>query len=133
MSEKSLFASALQQLLDDTNLFNRNDWAEIIGARTTDINKWVYDADIPEAHHLGMIIATLETSSNIPELPLKHFREIASLRSTLVSPHGKRMLPSVQQYIERPLFSEINRKLAKMTPDQQAKFLEIEFPEAKNE
>jgi hypothetical protein len=106
----SKFSAALKGLLDDTNLFSREDWAEVLGIPSLMIEMWVQDKAVPPGNYLNMLVKTLETSLGTPEEPLEVFRSMALLRATEVSPLGMRMLPTVMEYMNRP-FPETVRKL----------------------
>jgi hypothetical protein len=151
----SEFSKALKDLLDDTNLFNRTEWSYFLfgfnfkakGIET--IQNWIDDKDIPRPMNLTMIIINLSSTSvadfvtsgiqmaikgNQPNLDLgckelKAFGEMAKKRATDVSPFGKRMLPTVAEYMSRATFSEMSSKLAKMTHEQQEKFLMEQYPD----
>lgn len=124
---KSQFATALAALLDQTNLFSRAEWAGVLGVSAPAISQWVGDKTIPRADNLHMIVITLERSTDVPEGPIAAFKEMARCPATKVSPHGKRMLPTVWEYMTRPAFSELSNKLAKLPENEQEKILENEF------
>lgn len=120
---KSIFALAIKALLDETNLFNRREWAEFLGVSEPAISQWVGDKTIPRPDLLYMMVDVLEHSTDVPEAPLKAFQAMAQQAATEVSPHGKRMLPTVWAYMTRPAFSELSSTLAKLSPEEQAKLL----------
>ena len=124
----SQFAAALKRILDDTEIFSREDWSEILGVPASMIQMWVDDKNLPRASHLGMILTTLEISAGIPEEPLEEFKAMASLRATEVSPFGVRMLPTVMEYINRPIFGDLARKLGPLSVKEQEELLLQEFP-----
>ena len=125
---QSLFAAALEGLLDETGLFSRAEWGEVLGVSQPAISQWVKDRTIPRADNLSMILLTLERSSEIPTGPLDNFRKIAELPAIEVSPHGRRMLPTVDAYMTRPANSDLASDLAKLSPEAQATLLEKRFP-----
>lgn len=126
---KSPFALAIAKLLDETNLFNRREWAEFLGVSPPAISQWVGDKTIPRPDTLYMILDILQQSTDVPEGPIKSFKALAQRRATEVSPHGKRMLPSVWAYMMRPAFSELSSRLAKLSPADQERVLAEKFPQ----
>ena len=124
---KSLFAQALRGLLDDTQLFSRKDWADLLGVKQAAISQWVHDITIPRPDHLYVIFDTLKSSDLQDEERLTIFREISNRPSISVSPRGKRMLPTIWEYMTRPAFSELADRLAKLPPAEQEKYLEERY------
>lgn len=100
--ECSLFARTLKDLMDETGLFNRSEWAYMVGGTEKDIEQWVNDKTIPRADELFVIVDTLIWSDLTNEEPLAHFDQLKVLPATEVSPHGRFMLPSVVEYIRKP-------------------------------
>lgn len=129
MKDNVTFVDALRSLLDDTDLFERKDWAKFLGVSEEKINTWLSEEDIPRPFCLSMIFLALKNSSDVKKEPLKRFSEMAKLRSTTVSKLGKRMLPSVTEYMDRPIFSELSNRLAKLKPEEQEQLLEELYPE----
>jgi hypothetical protein len=127
-NNKSAFALSLTELLDNTNLFDRREWSEVLGVTEPAISQWVGDKTIPRPDNLHMIVITLERSSGVNRAPLRSFKSMAQLKATEVSPHGKRMLPSVWEYMMRPAFSELSGKLAKLPIAEQERLLDEMFP-----
>src|ERR1043166_8242176 len=125
--ERSIFATALTGLLDETELFERADWADLLGVSESAISQWVTDKTIPHADHLYVIFATLKGSDIPSEEPLNYFRQIAQLQATEVSPNGRRMLPNVWAYMTRPAFDDLSRKLVNLSPSEQEELLESMF------
>jgi hypothetical protein len=130
-NSKSQFAIALIGLLDRTNLFERYEWAELLSVSEPAISQWVGDKTIPRPENLYMIVATIQQSSGVPEAPLAIFKTMAQRIATEVSPHGKRMLPTVWEYMMRPAFSELASRLAKLSPAEQEKLLEETYLKGK--
>jgi hypothetical protein len=124
---KSLFALSISGLLDKTNLFNRREWGEFLGVSEPAISQWVGDKTIPRPDNLYMILDILQQSTDIPEAPLRSFKDMARRNAIEVSPHGKRMLPTVWEYMTRPAFSDLSSKLAKLSTEDQEKFLFEKF------
>jgi hypothetical protein len=120
---QNLFASVIKALLDDTNLFNRKEWAQFLGVSESAISQWVGNKTIPRPDLLYMMVDVLEQSTGITKGPLEAFKAMAHKPGTDVSPHGRRMLPTVWAYMTRPAFSELSSTLAKLSPEEQAKLL----------
>lgn len=124
----SMFAERLKSLLDDTNLFDRKSWSQLLHVSENDINAWVTDWGIPRSSHLNMIWITLERSTNIPQEPLARFKQMAEMYADDVSSMGMLMLPTVWEYMKRPLLCEISNKLAKMNGWERSVYLKKMFP-----
>lgn len=125
----SEFANILKRVLEETELFTLAEWSQLLGVRLQKLESWLSDTEIPAAYNLNMMYITLENSSNIPEAPLVAFKEMINKRATLVSPHGARMLPTVYEYMKRPVFDELSSALAKLDHASQTKLLLARFPE----
>ena len=125
----SIFAKALANLLDNTNLFTRREWAKFAGVTEDKIEGWLKDEDIPRPYTLSLITLCLKNCSDVNQSPVIEFEKISELRSTLVSPYGDRMLPTIKEYYSRPIFSDISSKLAKLTLEEQGNFLLEMYPE----
>lgn len=125
----SLFAEALRALLDDTNLFERHEWAKFCGASPEKLRDWLRDEALPKPSNLALIWIVLEESSGIPQEPLEKFKEMTRMPARKVSPFGVQMLPTVHQYVKRGTFDELSNILAKRSPEERAKLLEILYPE----
>lgn len=128
MPDSNSFASALKGLLDDTGLFERREWAKVLGVKVAAIEDWLAERSIPRSSQLNMLVTVLEHSSGIPPEPLHVFAQMAALRATLVSPFGSRMLPTVGEYMKRPIFSELSSRLAKLSAEEQGRLLEELYP-----
>ncbi len=68
--DKSIFAVALKALLDETNLFDRREWAQFLNVSESAISQWVGDKTIPRADLLYMIIDVLAESTDVVKAPL---------------------------------------------------------------
>lgn len=125
---RSRFAESLARLLDETNLFKRSQWAEFLSVTPAALSQWVNDVTIPKPDRLYMIFEVLRQSDGVPAEVLDAFRETAQARSTQVSPHGRRMLPTVWDYMMRPAFGDLANRLAKLPPVEQERVLADTFP-----
>ena len=90
---------------------------------------WLKDEAVPRPSDLAMIWITLERSSDVLKGPMELFRQMANLPARKVSPFGKRMLPTVWEYMHRPAFSELSSKLAKLSAKDQEELLDGLYPE----
>ena len=102
MKQRSAFARVLGDLLDATGLFERKEWAELLGVPEAAISQWVNDKTIPRADHLFLVVNTLKWADLEDETPLLRYDHIAEEPSVDVSPHGTRMRPTIAQYISKP-------------------------------
>lgn len=124
------FSEALRRLLDDTQLFDRGEWATYLGVKKDRIEKWLADAELPRVGHLGLILTTIE-NSDVPPGPLLDFTIMAGRPAREVSPHGRLMLPTVMEFVKRPAFCDLSNKLAKLDDAGKADLLESLYPEPK--
>lgn len=127
----SLFAEKLRVVLDEFD--NRSFWADVIGATPSEIEDWLNDVAIPETHHLSMILTVIEVSihgENVKKA-VDDFNLIANMRATKTSPLGALMLPTIQEYMARPAFCDLSRKLAKMDDVEKMNFLLVLYPEVR--
>jgi hypothetical protein len=127
----SPFVSALRAMLD-CGLFSRKEWSKylfIVKPSRDKIEEWLNEESIPDNHDLNMIFLALEHSSDIPKDVVDKFKEMAQLPAREVSKHGSLMLPTVWEYMKRPMFSELSSKLAKLNTVQEKKdLLESIYP-----
>lgn len=100
---ESDFALALNRVLDKTGLFSRAQWAEYLDVSEADISQWLDDKTIPRSDILFVTLDTL-SGSDVPQESVSEFRTMAEKLSTEVSPNGEQMLPSVSEYMIRPMF-----------------------------
>jgi energy-coupling factor transporter ATP-binding protein EcfA2 len=127
-TSKSPFAEALTGLLDNTQLFQRREWASLLGIKESAISQWLSEETIPKATNLNMVFVTVERASDADKGPLETFRQMATLPALEASPrNGKRMLPTVWEYMKRPVFDQLSSELAKLTPAEQEQLLEERF------
>ena len=99
-----LFVKAIKGLLDDTNTFTRPQWANLLDVSVSEINRWLSHKEIPRSDHLTMIFSILEMHENkVPQEPISFFKEIANYPADKVSIHGEKMLPTVWEYMQKPV------------------------------
>jgi DNA-binding transcriptional regulator YiaG len=97
-----VFQEVLKALLDETQLFDREAWAKILGVPIDRLASWTTGESWPRPDHLWMIINVLEGSDlRDHNQPLIRFREIATLPTTDISRHGAKMLPTLAAYMDR--------------------------------
>lgn len=65
---QSTFAQALQRLLDETNLWNRNEWSDLLAVDLATIENWLADQAFPNSTNLFMIFTSVATRHNLLEL-----------------------------------------------------------------
>lgn len=97
------FARALKGLLDETGVFSRKQWAELLDVSQSAISQWVNDRSIPQPELLRMVIDVLKDTDGVPRNILEDFQVIATASSRSVSPHGHRFGRSVADYLVSPL------------------------------
>jgi tetratricopeptide (TPR) repeat protein/transcriptional regulator with XRE-family HTH domain len=119
----SPFAQAVRRLLDDTAYFTRPEWARFLGVSPPALSQWVNDKTLPRADLLRVILDVLRSSADIPPEPLAEFDRIASRPAQEVSPLGRRMLPTVNEYLNRSTFVRLGNELRKLLPEQQQRVL----------
>ncbi len=56
------FGKVLKVLLDESQLFNRHDWAYVLGTSLTQIQQWLDDVYLPRPEDLYMIIRSIDRS-----------------------------------------------------------------------
>jgi len=114
---------------DTSKIFTHKEWAKILGVATNTIEMWLSDRAIPRCFHLLMLHTTLTHSSDVDQASLERFNSMAQQPAREVSEKfGSLMLPTVWEYMKRPVFSEVSSKLAKLNIKQQAAYLEKLYP-----
>jgi hypothetical protein len=131
----SVFVECLKEMLD-CGLFSREEWAWILFGAKKHVNRieeWINEDTVPADYSLNMIVTTLNLSSDVPKDILERFKKMAQLPARKVSKHGSLMLPTVWEYMKRPIFSDLSSKLAKLNSIQEKKdLLESLYPEERN-
>lgn len=108
-------------------VFGWTGWSQVLGVTPSRIFEWLNDENIPSQYCLNMILSNFALTDNCPEKHL--WDEMAKRRATNVSPHGARMLPTVETYTKRPVFDPVRSALAKMSEIDQEKYLLELYPE----
>lgn len=101
--ERSLFAGALRELLDDTGVLTREEWARTLGVTKQAISQWVNDRTIPRPDVLQGILDFFVDARGRKKDIVDRFTQLARMDSREVSPHAERLGPTVGDYLLEPL------------------------------
>ena len=85
---KTVFAKALESLLDETKIFSRKEWADILGFSESHIEEWVSGTLFPSPGILRMIVDVVEISFGAEQKPLDEFKKL----------YGKRLLEQEKNF-----------------------------------
>jgi transcriptional regulator with XRE-family HTH domain len=119
-SDRSRFATTLARLLDETDLFKREEWARVLDITPQAISHWVNDKAIPRAELLRRILDVLTNATGVPQDILREFYAVCREPATKVSPlHGDRMGKTVGHYLVTPVMQGFLRALNPLPPQQQ--------------
>jgi len=120
----SEFAQVLRRLLDDTGMFKRNQWAELLNVSEAAISQWVTDNTVPRAELLRMVVDLVRARGRAPRELLQEFEAVAAKPGTSVSPKWKeRFGDSVNTYLVRPLLEGFLLDLKGLKADAQERVL----------
>src|SRR5712691_1572792 len=121
---RSKFAATLALLIDDSGLFERKEWAEILGVSTAAISQWINDHTLPMPEHLRMIVSTARRHGKAvkPEI-LAAFDELAQGPAAEISPFADRIGTSLNAYMTRPLLDNFLIDFGRVRPEIQEKLL----------
>ncbi len=119
----SPFALALKDLLDETNIFTRQEWARLLDVSTPAISQWVRDKTIPRAAALATIVSTVRSAVGTSNEALRAFLAIAGLPAREVSPHGNRMAPTVMDYLLQQRVSGLLRAFRRLQAEHKPSYL----------
>lgn len=109
MKTTSIFARALQRLLDETEFYSRAEWSHFFGISEPALSQWVNDRTIPRANLLRMAIDLLETRGGVAAgEALMAFKAIMDEPAEDISPIGARFAPNLQSYLEVRALSDFN-------------------------
>jgi hypothetical protein len=122
-SRKSLFASALERILDESQT-PRADWAEILGVTSSAISQWITDETVPRAEALRSIWTTALENAHVTEDALKEMDAALRMAATKASPRGGRAGPSFRHYMVAPLRSAFLETLETLAPHDQETVLQ---------
>jgi len=90
--EQSIFAKALQDLLDDTNIFSRREWADLLRVSEETLNAWVSDLSLPRPDHLGRIVLCI-TEYDVPQGKAIAFKALFQRPFKEISHAAKKGIP----------------------------------------
>ena len=100
----NLFSKAIERLLDETELFSRREWANLLDVSVPEIERWLKEESLPRSDHLCMLWSFIELHlGDIPEGPISFFKEIANYPAEKVSAFGEQMMPNVWEYMQKPV------------------------------
>ncbi len=124
MKPKSQFATALTLLMDESNLCNRKQWAEILGVTEPAISQWLNDRTLPRPEFLRGIVNTVRRNANrVPKGIIEEFAHIAGKPAAEVSPFADRIGQSVNAYLAKPLLDGFFDVLTSLLPEAQERLL----------
>src|SRR5436190_3031343 len=116
IEKKSKLARMLLRIFDETNLYSREQWAEILDVSEAAISQWVNDRTIPRPEILRMVVDTIEQDSAVPHALLDDFRALAVLPAAKISPHAPRIGKTLGEYLVAPVLEGFLRTLRAVTP-----------------
>lgn len=119
----SEFASLLRQLLDETDIFVRSEWAAFLNVSEAAISQWVNDKTVPRPELLRMIVQLVMSKDDAPHNLLQEFEAMASRSANEVSPNWRRFGQSVCAYMLRPLLEGFLLDLKGLKPEAQERIL----------
>ncbi|WP_034387946.1 hypothetical protein [Hellea balneolensis] len=125
MKQISIFARSLKKLLDDTNYFSRNQWADFLTISTPAISQWVNDKTLPRADLVLMIVDVLKQNPDKNTIAvIEEFESLYGLPCEDISPFGSRMGKTLSEYLADGSFFRFGRELRGLTPEQQVSLIE---------
>jgi hypothetical protein len=131
---RSEFAEAVYGLIYHADMFAIGGWVQFFSVvkgsfKQSQIKAWFEDESIPTPSQLFMMYDCVK-NHDCDQRWIEQFKVMAEKRSTLVSPHGKLMLPTVWQYMTRTAFDEVSSKMAKLNTNEEKEALLISlYPE----
>jgi len=102
-STRSLFATSLGDLIDQTGIFSRSEWSTTLGVTSAAISQWINDKTVPRPRALRSLIDVVRRYRGPDNQHLTAFLAIADEPAGKVSPHGARLGPSVGRYLVSPV------------------------------
>lgn len=115
----SIFAAALKALLDDTQIWSREDWSTVLCVEEKTIEAWVSDQQLPTPQVLRSIIRCNRDLDPPTEEPMDQWNAIVERPAEEVTPFAKEMGRSVADYMIRPTLEGFLRALAPLDPRKQ--------------
>ncbi len=87
MARQSQFARTIENMLDESKLFDRRGWADVLAVDVSEITAWVNDRKLPKPETFSLLITYLEEDSReTARKALEGFYRIAWLPMRKVSP-----------------------------------------------
>ena len=119
--ERSSFAEMLRRMLDDTERFDRAEWAGVLEVSTPAISQWVNDRTLPRPESLRLIVSVLRPVAGEPGPVLSDFLKLADQPAEEVTPLANRLGddPSFAHFMVRPLRENFLQLLATLPPPLQ--------------
>jgi hypothetical protein len=134
----SPFAAALKNIFENSGFYDSVDeWKEYLGLKLHRLDQrhkydeWLADKRLPSPSNLYMtyLIFAPDSIYTVPHPEaFEDFKNLLHVRATEVSPLGARMLPTVWEYMSRPLFCDLSNKLAKLNEEERVKLLLEMYP-----
>lgn len=115
----SIFSEVLKGLLDDTQIFSREDWATVLGVEESAIASWVQDEALPPAIVLRSIVRVVKRLDGVKEEPVRKWSAIVDLPAREVTPFWQEMGKDTGNYMVRPCIEGFLRNLAILDPKKQ--------------
>jgi transcriptional regulator with XRE-family HTH domain len=120
---RSQLASVLAAIIDDSNIFDRETWAKLCYVSPSAISQWLSDSTLPRPENLRLLLHIAETTEGFPPATIALFRQIASRPSQEISPHARKIGPSLQTYLLGPMIDAMLDKLAVLPPEEQERLV----------
>lgn len=118
---KSAFATSLRMLMDGCTRFSKQQWAEILRVSPSAISQWLGDQTLPRAPTLRSIVDIAREHGEAEALA--DFARMAMEPAEVVSPLGRRMMPTVSHYMVEPIRDSFLRLLGTLRPAGQEEVL----------
>jgi hypothetical protein len=127
-TDRSRLALALQQLLDETGLFTRAEWAAFLGVSGPALSQWTNDRTVPRPDLLRMVIDLLRTRGGpAAGEALMALEGLMDEPSAEISPNGRRLGATLRDYLAPRSLREVGRSLRDLSPEEQVAILSGEF------
>ena len=121
----SEFATSLVSLLDDTALFTRTQWAEILRVSEADIQTWTMDENLPNSVVLRSLLDCVRFHHPIPHELLQKFYEMATKPASEVTLLWQSLkCATFAEYVMQPRFEGIQRRMCSMDISKQELILD---------
>ncbi|MGE3336021.1 MAG: ATP-binding protein [Rhodospirillaceae bacterium] len=108
---RSPFATTLKELIEDTEIFSRSEWATTLGVTRAAISQWTTDKTVPRPRTLRSLIEVVRRYRGDDDDHLKSFLSLVDKPAHEVSPHGDRLGITVGRYLVSPVLEGLLRQL----------------------